>query len=129
MTVCNAYQEAKFHHLTFTSSNKISSIPFELLLVDVWGPYYVVSMSGARYFLTIVDDCIRSIGLIYFIISSNHVQFWINSLVVSNHFKVVLKFVQTDSGGECMSNAYKSLFQSLGKIRQCTIPYTLQKMS
>lgn len=36
---------------------------FELIHVDIWGPYQTPSHSGARYFLTIVDDYSRGLWL------------------------------------------------------------------
>lgn len=39
------------------SLSSISTVkPFELLHIDIWGAYHIPSFSGARYFLTIVDD-------------------------------------------------------------------------
>ncbi|XP_075076494.1 uncharacterized protein LOC142163140 [Nicotiana tabacum] len=42
--------------LAFPLSNISTSAPFDLLHCDVWGPHKVPTHSGARYFLTIVDD-------------------------------------------------------------------------
>jgi len=45
---------------TLASNSSISSIKhFELLHSDIWGPYKVPSLSGARYFFTVVDDFSR----------------------------------------------------------------------
>lgn len=40
------------------SNNRASSI-FDLIHIDLWGPYRVIAINGARFFLTIVDDCSR----------------------------------------------------------------------
>ncbi|GAA0165898.1 hypothetical protein LIER_21182 [Lithospermum erythrorhizon] len=44
--------------LPFPSSTSFSAQVFHL---DLWGPYKTKTMSGAAYFLTIVDDCSRFI--------------------------------------------------------------------
>jgi len=42
------------------SASSISSIrSFELIHCDIWGPYKISSISGAKYFLIIVDDYSR----------------------------------------------------------------------
>lgn len=37
-----------------------SKVCFDLIHVDIWGGYKIASLSGAKYFLTIVDDFTRS---------------------------------------------------------------------
>jgi len=44
-------------NLSVSKTNKTS--PFDLIHVDIWGGYKVASISGAKYFLTIVDDHTR----------------------------------------------------------------------
>jgi hypothetical protein len=57
--VCNICLLAKQKHLSFTISNKVSKFPFDLVHIDVWGPFSQQSISGSHYFLTIVDDFSR----------------------------------------------------------------------
>ena len=52
---------AKQTRLSFPSTSISSVQPFELLHTNIWGDYRVPSTSGARYFLTIVDDYTRCI--------------------------------------------------------------------
>lgn len=58
------------------SSSNISSItthaPFDLLHCDIWGPHKVPTHSGARFFLTIVDDFTRCTINITLNLSSSH---------------------------------------------------------
>lgn len=53
---CNVCPLAKQTRLPFSISSSVTSSVFELLHCDIWGPYSIESRSGARYFLTIVDD-------------------------------------------------------------------------
>ena len=45
--------------LSFPHSTSSSTCIFQLLHMDVWGPYRVETYDGMRYFLTIVDDYSR----------------------------------------------------------------------
>ena len=57
--ICDVCHRAKQTRLSFSNSNKKSVKPFALIHVDLWGAYSVSSLSGAHYFLTIVDDFSR----------------------------------------------------------------------
>ena len=45
--------------MPFPSSSMKTSASFELLHLDVWGPYTTPTFDGNKYFLTIVDDFTR----------------------------------------------------------------------
>lgn len=55
-TVCSTCHLAKQTRLSFSLSNTKTNAFFELLHVDVCGPFNESSLSGARFMLTIVDD-------------------------------------------------------------------------
>ena len=55
-TVCALARQTR---LPFSTSSISSVKPFELIHCDIWGPFKVPSLSGAKYFLTIVDDFSR----------------------------------------------------------------------
>ena len=57
---CRICHLAKQKRLPFISNNNLSAKPFDLIHIDVWGPYHVSTTSIHRYFLTIVDDCTRA---------------------------------------------------------------------
>lgn len=50
---------AKSHKLPFARSESVSSEPFELVHMDVWGPSPVPSNKGFRYYLLVIDDYTR----------------------------------------------------------------------
>jgi hypothetical protein len=56
---CDICALSKQCRLPFSSSSISSIRPFELIHCDIWGPYKIPSLSGAKYFLTIVDDYSR----------------------------------------------------------------------
>ena len=56
---CEVCELAKHKRVSFPISNKISTSPFFLIHTDVWGPSSVPNISGARWFVTFIDDCTR----------------------------------------------------------------------
>ena len=57
---CDICLSTKMHRLPFNKSNITTTFPFQLVHLDVWGPYRVANICGAHYFLTIVDDFTRT---------------------------------------------------------------------
>lgn len=56
---CHICPLAKQSRLPFSTSTISSTKPFDLIHCDIWGRYRHPSLSGATYFLTIVDDYTR----------------------------------------------------------------------
>ena len=54
---------AKLKRLPFPFHNKISSCAFDLIHMDVWGPYSTPNLDGFKYFLIVVDDATRATWL------------------------------------------------------------------
>ena len=54
---------AKLKCLPFPFNNKISACAFDLVHMDVQGPYSIPTLDGFKYFLTIVDDATRATWL------------------------------------------------------------------
>jgi hypothetical protein len=83
------------------SASSISSIrPFELIHCDIWGPYKIHSLSGAKYFLTIVDDYSR-FTWVFFMHHKHETQ---NLLInffsfVKTQFNASIANIRIDNGG------------------------------
>ena len=60
---CHICPMAKLKRLPFPFNNKISACAFDLVHMDVWGPYSVLTLDGYKYCLTIVDDATRATWL------------------------------------------------------------------
>ncbi|KAF7825141.1 Retrovirus-related Pol polyprotein from transposon TNT 1-94 [Senna tora] len=58
---CDACHLAKQSRLSFPTSQTSTETCFELLHLDIWGPYSINSLTGARFMLTIVDDYSRAV--------------------------------------------------------------------
>ena len=73
---CDICFKSKQTRCVFSESYNKASVPFELIHVDLWGPYREPASCGAIYFLTIVDDCSRAV--------------WIHLLLEKSEVKTVL---------------------------------------
>jgi len=58
-TSCDVCHYAKMKKLSFPSSTNTSYSAYDLIHVDIWGPFGMPSILGHKYFLTIVDDFSR----------------------------------------------------------------------
>ncbi|XP_019192727.1 PREDICTED: uncharacterized protein LOC109187024 [Ipomoea nil] len=55
-TACECCHMAKQKRFPFQSSSSVSSHCFDLVHIDIWGPFHVATIYGHKYFLTLVDD-------------------------------------------------------------------------
>lgn len=54
---CTICRRSKQTRLPFPiKHNTTSSLPFQLVHMDIWGPFHNSTHNGDKYFLTIVDD-------------------------------------------------------------------------
>ena len=53
---CKVCHLAKQKSLPFDVSNIVTHSPFELIRLDIWGPFHHLTHEGYCYLLTIVDD-------------------------------------------------------------------------
>lgn len=63
---CDVCFRAKQTREVFYDSLNKTTDYFDLIHVDVWGPYRVPSTCGTVYFLTIVDDFSQAIWIIFY---------------------------------------------------------------
>lgn len=56
---CDVCEFAKHRRASFPISNKRVSSPFALIHSDIWGPSTIPNISGARWFVSFIDDCTR----------------------------------------------------------------------
>lgn len=84
------------------STNKTTRV-FEMIHCEVWGTYITPSSSGARYFLTIIDDFSRGIWL-YLMKKKSEVAQHLRQFIamVEQQFDVSIKTIQIDNGTKFM---------------------------
>lgn len=98
---CSICPLAKQTRLPFPISSITTKIPFELLHCDVWGPHKVPSHSGARFFLTIVDDFTRCTWVFFMKQKSETPELLIKFIqFAKTQFNTSVKIIRTDNGTE-----------------------------
>lgn len=118
----------KFTKLPFSVSSTKSTIPFEVIHSDVWGPSPYVSVEGYRYYLTFIDECTR-----YCWIFPLHYKSQVCSLFIAIHsfvstqFSTFIKVLQSDGGGEYISHVLQSFLVKHGIIHLKSCPHTPQQ--
>lgn len=110
---------AKQSKLPFTLSTSHASASFDLVHIDVWGPYAHETYTGYKYFLTVVDDFSRAIWT-FLLPSKLHVfsQIKFFCAYVSTRFKTSVKAFRTDHGSEFFNNAFMTFMLENGITHQ-----------
>lgn len=125
---CTVCPLAKQTRLPFLNSSITTKNCFELIHVDIWGPYHISSLSGARYCLTIVDDYSRSTWL-YLLNHKFDAENMLHSFfaMVNTQFNVKIKQVRSDNAKEFFNQSISSFFSNLGVLQQSSCVHTPQQ--
>ena len=54
---CDICEFVKHCRVSFPISNNRTFVPFLLIHSDIWGPFIVPNVFGARWFVSFIDDC------------------------------------------------------------------------
>ena len=111
--------------LSFPDNITISSQCFDLLHMDIWGPYAHPSLLGHKYFLTIVDDKSRYTWIIFLKLKSevsNHIKHFIS--MVETQFSDKVKGIRSDNDPEF---ALQNFYGSQGILHQTSYVETPQQ--
>ena len=87
--------------LPFVAHNNMSTIPFDLVHLDIWGPSHVSTPEGYRYFLNIVDDCTRATWVYLLCAKLEILTVFPNFFtMVSTQYNLVIKSVCSETARE-----------------------------
>ncbi|XP_019086343.1 PREDICTED: uncharacterized protein LOC109126896 [Camelina sativa] len=127
VTPCDVCLLAKQKRLPYISNNHLSPFPFDLVHLDIWGPFSIESVEGFRYFLTIVDDCTRATW-VYLLRNKSDVTSIFPAFIqyVFTQYKKKIKKIRTDNAPELAST---DLVKTHGMIHQFSCAYTPQQNS
>ncbi|CAN1767205.1 Retrovirus-related Pol polyprotein from transposon RE2 [Linum perenne] len=116
---------AKQRRLPFNKSSSHASVCFDLLHIDIWGPYSVPTVDGHKYFLTIVDDFSRMTWIFLMKLKSETRQiiqeFYSHILT---QFGVKIKAFRTDNGVEFVMPGF---YGPRGIVHQTSCVYSAQQ--
>lgn len=98
---CDTFQFSKHKNLPYPVSTTSSSKKFDLVHVDIWGPYSTLSINGHKHFHTLVDDYSRFTWIFFMKLISEtrqHHSTFISFIEIQ--FSMSLKFLKSDNGQE-----------------------------
>lgn len=123
---CESCAEGKHHRSQFsTSGGKLSQEPLDLVHSDVCGKMSSKSLSGAEYFMTLIDDKTRYVW-VYVLKRKDQVfeKFREWKALVEKSTGRTLKALRTDNGGEYTSAEFEKYLKSEGVRHERTVPKT-----
>jgi hypothetical protein len=125
--ICHACQLGRHVRLPFSISNSRAAHPFDLIHCDLWTSP-IVSVSGYKYYLVILDDCTHYTWTFPLRLKSDTFG------VISNFFSYVrtqfdssIKVVQCDNGREFDHSSARTFFLTHGVTFRMSCPYTSQQ--
>ncbi|KAL2249476.1 UNVERIFIED_CONTAM: Retrovirus-related Pol polyprotein from transposon TNT 1-94 [Sesamum indicum] len=127
-TLCEVCHKAMQTRLPFPTSVSHSCIPFELVHMDIWGPYTAFNLLGGTYVLTILDDYSRCLWT-FILKQKSQVPATLKRFcsLVSNQFDRRIKTLRSDNGSEFINHECQSLCSELGIIHQSSCTYSPQQ--
>ena len=98
---CKICPLAKQKRLPFPNNNNLSTSAFDILHVDIWGPYFVPTTHGHKYFLTLIDDATRTTW-VYLMKLKSETRSLLQSfiLMIETQFGSTIKCIRSDNGHE-----------------------------
>lgn len=124
---CHICHLAKQKKLSYPSPNNMCNEIFQLLHIDIWGPFSVETMEGFRYFLTVVDDHSRATW-IFLLRNKNDVLSVFPNFIqqVELQYNTKVKSVRSDNAPELRFTQY---FQEKGIVPFHSCPETPEQNS
>lgn len=125
LDVCDSCHLAKQHKLVFPVNDHESTELFDLVHVDLWGPYQFKTHDNCNMFLTLVENKLRATW-VYLLFDKSLVASLLKDFIVmiQNQFSTTIKVLHSDNGTEFMNNSVKSFLSSLGIVHQSSCVYT-----
>lgn len=126
--ICQICPQARQVRSPFTSSTSNSVRVFDMLHIDVWGPYHHPTQNGHSLFLTIVDDysrCTWTFLMSHKSNSFNLLQTFIS--LIETQFKAHVKIIRSDNALELTAGEAPRYFNTKGIIHQTSCIETPQQ--
>jgi transposase InsO family protein len=114
---CASCKLGKSKTLHFPLHKTHTTKPFEVVHIDVWGIAPANSHEHYKYFVIFIDDFTR-FTWVYFFRSKSEIFPMFKALLslVETQFSAKIQILQSNSGGEYMSNEFQFFLKSHGII-------------
>ncbi|CAL1400060.1 unnamed protein product [Linum trigynum] len=125
---CDSCLRAKQTRLPFVHSSIKTHSCFELIHIDIWGGFHEASLTGARYFLTIVDDFSRAVW-VFLLRNKSEVARYLLVFChqVRRQYNKNVCRIQADNGREFSTPALRDFYEKEGIILQTSCTDTPQQ--
>lgn len=123
--VCQICHAARQTRKSFHSSCIKTKSVFELLHLDIWGPYQTKTSTGCNQFLTVVDDYSRFTWFHLSKTKSEVVSILLKfSVSVETQFNTKIQSIRSDNAKEFCEGALQIFCQQKGILHQGSCAYT-----
>lgn len=120
--------KAKQARKSFKENKKRATEVLEVVHTDVNGPIPVESMSGYKYFMTVIDDYSKKVFLFPLKAKSEVFdRFNEFKIMAENQTGKSLRAIRSDNGTEYVNFKFDNLCKEFGILHQKTVPYTPQQ--
>lgn len=117
--VCITCPRAKMTKVEYNRSMSRAKEIFDLIHLDIWGPYKVMTRTHCRYFMTIVDDYSRVIWVQLLKQKSDAYEAIKGFLkMVKTQYGKQVKVIRSDNAFEFEDNQCKALYADQGVVHQ-----------
>ena len=126
--VCRVCVLGKYAKATYPRSNNRARSVLGLIHSDICGPMSMNALSGAKYFVTFIDDHSKKTW-IYFLKTKDEVfeRFKEFKSLVENLTGKWIKTLRSDNGGEYIDKDFTRFCAKEGIKREWTTPYNLEQ--
>jgi hypothetical protein len=122
--LCHACQLGKHIRLPFYSPSNRAAKSFDLIHLDLWTSP-VVSVSGSKYYLVILDDFTHYLCTFPFKLKSDTLNTLSNFFAfIATQFGTTVKAIQCDNGHEFDNSSTWTFLLSKGTQLRMSCPYT-----
>ena len=112
---CKICPAARQSRLSFPTSHIKTIVPFELLHLDIWGPYKHCTHHGCTMFLTIVDDFTRTTWIYLMKYKSDAVSIFKSFYsYVKTQFNALIKSIRSDNAPDLCEGHMKDFLLTKG---------------
>lgn len=126
--LCQICPLSRQTRIAFPNSQSQTTHYFELIHIDVWGPYKVKAHNGCNQFLTIVDDFSRFTWVHMMKFRTDCVKVLTDFFAhVETQYKVRVQKVRFDNAPELCQGALRELFLQQRISHQTSCSYTPQQ--
>lgn len=127
---CTTCSEEKQHHEPFQYSRCESKEVLQLIHTDFVGPMKTISLEGARFSLTFVDDYSKKV-FVYFLKAKSQAlsTFKEFQVMIESQTGTKIRTIRSDKGGEYVNTRFKNHCIQQGILHQRTCAFTPERMN